>query len=194
MKKYLIQYHTVENKMVYPTSVGDRGKSYMLTENVQDAQKFYGNLKYLPKTIATRIFNDVYCVFEHFIDIDALPEKQREIYWCQKWNVIEIDEEPKWYFEIQYALEKFYGLSDMNIVSDAFCFDRSEYQDKDVRIFQLHLKDLENYYQWVKQNYKPKTKDISKIEKLTNKVNENIEKLKTKYAKGRRIGTWGAKL
>lgn len=199
MKTYIIKYLTndEEDRVQYPVSSNGHGGSYTFTTRESDAQRFYRNIIPVSRTLATRIFNDAYCFFGHYIDIDALDETKRSIHWYQGYEIIEVDEEPIDTFEIRAALCKLYGRDSNYVVEDNFELNHDQewyQQNANIKIYQLANEDLNNYYQWVKQNFKAK-KEVPRIDDVRSKVDYYLKKLKAKYNGRRRsIGLFGAHL
>lgn len=204
MKKYIIKYLTDTGKSRYPKSTNGSGGSYTFISDPKKSDRFYGagvhDINYLGRIIATRIFNDAYIILEHYIDLDSIDKKRRLRYWYQGYEIVEIDEEPNWYFELWYALRRFYKIDEFStIVPLGFKLNEAnteKYKDlKYIRVHDLELDDLNRFYKWTKKRNKPCKKDVSILDQLKEKVEYYLNKLKEKYSSRQRsIGPLGAHL
>ncbi len=101
MKKLVIKYTNKRTgEILYAGSPGGyKGRSWSLVRNIDDACRFYG--KGALKAAERRIRRDIDCGFDsqvenfwYFVGKSTVSE------------IIEIDEEPHWYFELDFAIKE----------------------------------------------------------------------------------------
>jgi hypothetical protein len=159
MKKYLLKYTDQNGKTLYSVSCGDHNASYALTIHKKDAQRFYG--KSALKWIETRIKAD-----------QKYNSSVKN--WGYTPEIEEIEEEPKWFFELNYAIEqlqkrnkslvrknflKTLSRSDIEKINAKIKMKHDSNWENPDRIYvsdlwDLGLECLEKYYQWSKENLK----------------------------------------
>lgn len=158
MKKYLLKYIDNNGKILYSVSCGDHNASYALTIHQKDAQRFYG--KHGIKWIEARIKADkkYHSMIKNFNYISEIEE---------------IEEDPHWYFELCYAIEKLQKRN-QNIVRENFIKlllneDIEKFNQKVLKrqnwenpnkmylsdLWELGQDRLEKYYHWCQENFKP---------------------------------------
>ena len=156
MKKYAIVYKkNSTGEEFWSSGVDEKGCTYCLRPKTTDiptshidATEFYG--KHAKQDAQDRINNDI---------------KHRK--WCYAYSatIIEYDREPEWYFEIQYVLRHQYQDGYFDEVRKNFPLDSNvkyELRKGHSRPFinDLDLPELIRYYNWRKEHYKGKLKQI----------------------------------
>lgn len=150
MKKCVVKVtHNSTGEVRYSFSCGDNNTSYKLTSDITQAQKWYG--KHMEKGAQERINAD----------------KKQWYNFGNSYEIVYIEEEPHWYFELWYALRRGFGDSEYNEVRKGFPLDpniqykiRKEWGKTRPLINDLPLEELQRYYKWRKEHYRGKPKAI----------------------------------
>ncbi len=157
MKKYSVLYtRKSTGEQYWPSSYGDDGVSWAFNKRRSDypihgeAIAFYGR--------------DALRRAQKLIDRDR---KARRFGFEGTYTVeiVEYEAEPEWYFEIRYALERAYGDRARSEVKASFPLKSDiDYKlwpgRKRPLIDDLDLPELQRYYEWRKENFKGKPREI----------------------------------
>lgn len=170
MKKYLIKYTNIENNEVwYAGSPNGDGRSYCLTKAESSAFDVYGTkINSMANVLASRIFYDT-------MRIDGLA-----FHLWYTYEIVEIEVEPTWYFDMQYYIKRFYGIHCYERLPEGFKVEGDEYHKplwEEIVINDLNLKGLKRLINWLKENRKPKFKmEPSQLKNIQLKVEEKLNK------------------
>lgn len=133
----------------YSFSGTENNRSYKLTKDINDAQQWYGST--ITSGPQKRIEADKKDIF------NALGNDYEIVY---------IEEEPKWYFQLQYAIRTLFKEKSFGEVKKSFPLNpdikykiRSEWGYDRPLIDDLPLEELERYYKWRKENYRGKIRE-----------------------------------
>lgn len=75
-------------------------------------------------------------------------------------EIVEYDRDPEWYFEIQYVLSVAYNDRPNSPVRKGFKISGDAKYNTRPLIGDLPLEELERYYEWRKQNFKGKVREV----------------------------------
>jgi hypothetical protein len=152
MKKYVLKYIN-GSEVYYACSVDHNGCTYSLVPDISKASKWYG--KNATKQIESRIKAD------------------KRSWYGYVGEIVEIEEEPNWYFELQYAISQydnpskpikkgFLKLMD-ECDKDKLINDHKKYpgyKNPDSitvnDLWKLDVEVLRRYYNWRKENFRGK--------------------------------------
>ena len=173
MKFYLLKYTHIKTGNIYYAGTADGfGGSYSLHGYKKCALRFAcapDSVNHLAIRFASRIFYDTLTICGNY-----LPEALR-----YSWEIEEVDEDPKGYFDCTFFLTQFYDIDTYHEeVPSEFTNTTKKY------IKDLDDSELETLVHYVKKHYPQRHESVSVLSELTRVTGIALEKMRASKKPG----------